>query len=72
VSGSAHQHLLVQMGKEGTIYLIDRDNTGKFCSNCTSQDTQIVQPRSSTGGPATRRSPPIPRSGGKPECCPAR
>jgi len=42
-AGSAHQHLLVQMGKEGKIYLIDRDNMGKFCSSCTSSDTQIVQ-----------------------------
>jgi len=41
--GSAHQHLLVQMGKEGKIYLIDRDNMGKFCSTCTNSDTQIVQ-----------------------------
>ena len=41
--GSAHQHLLVQMGKEGKIYLIDRDNMGKFCSGCTNVDTQIVQ-----------------------------
>ena len=23
-AGSAHEHLLVQMGKEGTIYLVDR------------------------------------------------
>jgi legume-like lectin family protein/chitobiase/beta-hexosaminidase-like protein len=42
-AGSAHQHLLVQMGKEGKMYLIDRDNMGKFCSTCTSSDTQIVQ-----------------------------
>jgi hypothetical protein len=50
-SGVAHQHLLVQMGKEGTIYLVDRDNMGEFCSSCTSQDTQIVQeiPGASTG-----------------------
>ena len=41
-AGSAHTHLLVQMGKEGKIYLIDRDNMGKYCSGCGS-DTQIVQ-----------------------------
>jgi hypothetical protein len=41
--GSPHQHLLVQMGKEGKIYLIDRDNMGKFCSSCNNIDTQIVQ-----------------------------
>jgi hypothetical protein len=41
-SGSAHQQLLVQVGKTGTIYLIDRNNMGKLCSNCTS-DTQILQ-----------------------------
>jgi hypothetical protein len=38
-----HQHLLVEAGKEGTIYLVDRDNMGKFCSTCTNGDTQIVQ-----------------------------
>jgi hypothetical protein len=49
-AGSAHTHLLVQMGKEGTIYLIDRDKMGKFCSGCGS-DTQIVQeiPGGTTG-----------------------
>lgn len=41
--GSAHQHLLVQMGKEGKLYLIDRDRMGKFCSSCTNSDTQIVE-----------------------------
>ena len=49
-AGSAHTHLLVQMGKEGTIYLIDQDNMGKFCFGCDS-DTQIVQeiPGATTG-----------------------
>lgn len=42
-AGSAHQQMLVQMGKEGKMYLIDRNNMGKFCSTCTSIDTNIVQ-----------------------------
>lgn len=37
-----HPHLLVQAGKQGIIYLLDRDNMGHFCSGCTS-DTNIVQ-----------------------------
>ena len=41
-AGSAHQHLLVQAGKEGTIYLIDRSQMGHYCSGCT-RDSQIVQ-----------------------------
>jgi len=42
-SGFAHQQLLVAVSKAGKIYLIDRNNMGKFCSTCTSSDTQIVQ-----------------------------
>jgi hypothetical protein len=44
-AGSPHQHLLVEAGKPGTIYLVDRDNMGKYCSTCTSAtgDTNIVQ-----------------------------
>lgn len=40
-----HPHLLVQAGKLGTIYVVDRDNMGHFCSTCTppSGDTNIVQ-----------------------------
>jgi len=36
----AHRHLLVTAGKNGTIYLIDRDNMGLFNLN---DDSQIVQ-----------------------------
>jgi len=38
-----HPHLLVEAGKSGNIYLVDRDNMGQFCSTCTASDTQIVQ-----------------------------
>jgi hypothetical protein len=49
-----HPHLLVQSGKAGTIYLIDRDQMTAgnlhFCSGCAS-DTQIMQemPSANTG-----------------------
>jgi hypothetical protein len=36
-------HELIASGKEGTIYLLNRDNMGKLCSTCTTADTQIVQ-----------------------------
>lgn len=36
-------HVLVASGKEGTVYLLNRDNMGQFCSSCTAGDTQIVQ-----------------------------
>jgi len=38
--GAPHPHLLVQVGKEGTIDLVDRDNMGHFQSG---NDNQIVQ-----------------------------
>ena len=38
----ANPYLAVAVGKEGTIYLLNRDNMGHFCSGCES-DTQIVQ-----------------------------
>jgi hypothetical protein len=34
---------MVATGKEGTIYLLNRDNMGHLCAGCTSGDTQIVQ-----------------------------
>ena len=41
------QQLLAQMAKEGKIYLVDRNNMGKYCINqtpaCTNSDTNIVQ-----------------------------
>jgi hypothetical protein len=40
---SPHQHLLVQAGKEGSIYLIDRDKMGHFHSNDNSQIVQDLE-----------------------------
>ena len=38
-----HKHLAAAVGKEGTIYILNRDSMGHFCSTCTKTDTQIVQ-----------------------------
>jgi len=38
-----YPHLAAAVGKEGTIYILNRDNMGHFCSTCTQGDTQIVQ-----------------------------
>jgi hypothetical protein len=38
-----YPHLALAVGKEGTIYVLDRDNMGHFCATCTQVDTQIVQ-----------------------------
>ena len=40
VADGAHRHLLVQAGKEGTVYLIDRDHMGHYNPN---NNDQIVQ-----------------------------
>ena len=45
-AGSAHQHLLVQSGKEGSIYLVDRDNMGGY----NSTTDQVVQELSGANG----------------------
>ena len=37
---AAHSHLVVAGGKEGTLYLLDRDNLGRFHAD---DDSQIVQ-----------------------------
>jgi hypothetical protein len=38
-----YPHEMIAEGKEGTMYLLNRDNMGQFCSTCTTADTQIVQ-----------------------------
>lgn len=38
-----YPHELITAGKEGTIYVLNRDNMGQYCSSCTTLDTQIVQ-----------------------------
>jgi len=45
-TGSGPQHLLTEVGKEGVVYLIDRDNMGEYNQN---NNSQIVQ---SFNGPA--------------------
>ena len=43
---SSGQELLTLISKQGSIYLVDRNNMGKYCGTtpgCTSSDTNIVQ-----------------------------
>jgi hypothetical protein len=44
---SSGQQLLAQQGKQGTIYLLNINNLGKYCINltpaCTTTDTNVVQ-----------------------------
>lgn len=39
---STGKQILVQVGKDGTIHVLDRSNLGQYCNGCAS-DTQIVQ-----------------------------
>jgi len=36
-------HEAIGVGKQGTIYVLNRDNMGQLCTTCTTTDTQIVQ-----------------------------
>jgi hypothetical protein len=50
----AKPHLLAEVGKQGTIYLVNRDqmttNNQHYCANSCSSDPQIVQEFPSAGG----------------------
>jgi len=39
----SYPHMAAAVGKEGTIYILNRDNMGHFCDTCTKKDTQVVQ-----------------------------
>ena len=43
VGSAAHPHLLVGAGKDGEIYLIDRDNMGGYNGSYSTPNSQIVQ-----------------------------
>ncbi len=38
-----YPHLAAAVGKEGTIYVLNRDDMGQFCETCQEGDTQIPQ-----------------------------
>ncbi|MGH9545847.1 MAG: hypothetical protein ACRD23_11600 [Terriglobales bacterium] len=40
---SAHPHLAISGGKEGRMYVLDRDAMGHYCASCTTIDTNVVQ-----------------------------
>jgi hypothetical protein len=43
LQSGAYPREMIGIGKEGTIYLLNRDHMGGLCTTCTSGDTQIVQ-----------------------------
>jgi hypothetical protein len=51
---AAHPHLLVGGGKQGVMYLLDRDNMGKFSANQSAETSAIVEetPSSALAGGA--------------------
>lgn len=48
-----YPHLAIAVGKEGTLYVLNRDHMGGLCSTCTTGDTQIVQELSKAVGGET-------------------
>jgi hypothetical protein len=46
-----YPHELIAGGKQGTIYVLNRDNLGQLCTTCTTSDTQIVQEIPNGSGP---------------------
>ena len=51
-AGSLPQHLLAEVGKEGVVYLIDRDNMGHFQANNNNQIVQSFNGSGLWGSPA--------------------
>jgi chitodextrinase len=42
-AGAPHQHLVIGGGKEGNLFLLDRDNLGGYGANSTPNDSNAVQ-----------------------------